>query len=172
MKRALGLVICLLLFSAGWGFGQQTRFSKTGQSWKSLDGLDRSFYVSGFRDGYQDGVRDVHGLAATLSLEEMKSFWGDGTPVVPGVPEVSGPGPLPVPEARELSRHVTAGLGVTHQTNGQIADAVSSLYMDFRNMPICWDSAIVLANESLLGFPPTDEELALTRAWDARFGCE
>jgi hypothetical protein len=43
-----------------------------------------------------------------------------------------------------------------------------------RGMPICWNDAIVLANESLAGYlpPPSDEELALVRAWDTRLGCQ
>ena len=97
MKTTLVLVICTLFFGVGWIFGQQTRPTQNGQEWKKLgviDPLARTSYVMGFRDGYQDGVRDVHGLTLTLSLEEMKSVWGDATPIVPGVQEVSGTGAI------------------------------------------------------------------------------
>jgi hypothetical protein len=124
-------------------------------------------------------LRDIAGLTATWSLEQTKKFLGydAGTPMIPGVPEVSGPGPLQVPDTRTLSRRVAAGQGLGAQaivTAGQTTDAVSNFYTDFRNMTVCWNDAIVLANESLSGYlpPPSDEELALVRAWDTRFGCQ
>lgn len=174
MKQVLVLVGCFLIFGVGWSFGQQARSTRSGQSWKILDDLDRELYVGGYNNGYSDGVRDVHALAATLSVEGMKSVWGDYIPQVAGVPYVPGPGPLPVPAARDMRLHVTVemmqGGGSSPMTVGQITDAVSRVYKDSRNLPICWESAILLAKESLEGVSPSDEELASLRAWGAR-GC-
>lgn len=175
-KRALALTICLLLFGAGWAFGQQARFTRAGQGWKTLNDLDRVLYVNGYSSGYKDAVRDVQVLTGILPLEEMKAVWGDGMPVVPGVLYVPVPGHFAVPEVRDLRLHVAVGLvedGPSgYITSGQISNTVSSLYVDFRNQPICWQSAIHLAKKSLIGISPSDEELARLRTWGARTGCD
>ena len=79
MKKTVTVGCCLLLFSAGWAFGQSAPGPKyDGSAWNNLrkmDVLAQTLYASGYVDGYRRGsIADwvIHGFAKAAPLDNSK----------------------------------------------------------------------------------------------------
>lgn len=109
----------------------------------------RSFFVIGYGHGYSRGIR----LAASL-----KSTDGKGASAPQSAME------------KLYFRNVRGGIDKV-QGWDTIKDQMSLFYQDFRNTPVCWGDAELIAILSLSGAAPSDAELAAVRSEDARAGC-
>jgi hypothetical protein len=56
MRKPIVATSCLLLFCAGWIFGQQNAWN--GTHWKTLNLFERTLYLIGFDRGHAAGMRD------------------------------------------------------------------------------------------------------------------
>jgi len=155
MKKTLTVGGSLLLFCAGWASGQNAAGPKyDGSAWNNLRNMDvlaQTLYTSGYVAGYRRGsVVDwvIHGSGKPSPLENSKI-------------------------ARlKIESHDLNGLGKNrHVTVAEVQEAMDTFYNDYRNVPVCWDDALVFSVESLNDDAPTEQELDATRKANAETGC-
>jgi hypothetical protein len=59
-----------------------------------------------------------------------------------------------------------------HHNLGEITNAVTTFYGDYRNVSVCWEAAVTFSVMSVYGNPPSNEELARARQGSPKGGCE
>ena len=155
MKKTVIVGGSLLLFCAGWVFGQNAAGPKyDGSAWNNLRNMDvlaQTLYTSGYVDGYRRGsIADwvIHGSGKPAPLDNSKITR------------------LKI-ESDDLN-----GLGKNRRvTVAEVQEAMDAFYNDYRNAPVCWDDALVVSVESLNDDAPTEQELDATRKANAKTGC-
>jgi hypothetical protein len=149
---------CGLLFLSGWMLGQNKGSGNDGARWRTLTPFEKNLYALGFSRGYGQGATD----AGALALAKMLS---------------SQPPTLTSEDKKQgLAAAVTARKRIvmlgSSSTMGQITDTMTIFYSDFRNVPVCWDDAIIFSAASLRGQAPTVQELNAARKTGAESGCK
>jgi hypothetical protein len=151
MSRRIAVVCaCIFLggFAGGWAAGASSGgYDYNGQHWRELTSFQRTLYVRGFSVGYQDASAAKEALAGK-SLDDAQ-------------------GALLARIDRYLS-----GKGEGHHKMGEIVSAVTTFYDDYRNVSVCWESALTFSVMSVYGDPPSSEELTHARQGSAKTGCE
>jgi hypothetical protein len=157
MKTIVLGCFCLLIFSSGWVFGQQTLDASKWHQYGKADELARTMYVKGYLAGYSDGDSAMEKITVVLMKDN---------------PMDDAKKKLVAPQATRVSQ--VSGFGIINpdMTIGKIMDAMSSFYGDYRNAPVCWNQALQLAVWSLNGETPTDQELREARKRGAEIGCK
>jgi len=61
-RRIIVAGCCLLIFLAGWAFGENRGLADNGVSWRTLRESEKVMYAGGFREGWRQGVNDGIGL--------------------------------------------------------------------------------------------------------------
>jgi hypothetical protein len=143
------MVVCVLQIAFVAGANAQSSSMYTGTDWKTMPDAIRSFFVIGYGHGYSRGIR----LAASL-----KSTDGKGASA-------------PQSAMEKLYFRLVRGGNDKIQGWDAIKDQMTLFYQDFRNTPVCWGDAELIAILSLSGGAPSDSELAAVRSEDARAGC-
>lgn len=149
-KRApvlFALLLCVLL--AATTAKAQSSSLYTGSDWNTLPEAIRSFFVIGYAHGYSRGIR----LAASL-----KALNGNGT----ASPQTA--------MERLYLRNLKRGNDKIQQYD-KIKDEMTLFYNDFRNTPVCWGDAELIAILSLSGGAPSEADLDAVRSADAKEGC-
>ena len=156
MQKRILIAICgALIFSVGWAFGQHpldaSRWSDLGKT----DSLARLMYIKGYTEGYTDG----NTMMVMIAAAQTKN-----TPSQPSTTQFLA---LAVLRADDV-----AGLGTAHGiTTQKIETTMSSFYSDYRNAPVCWNTALQFSIWSMNGNSATDQELDAARKSAAAFGC-
>jgi len=160
MRTPLAISGCLALLCVGWCFGQAQTATHPpgGGDWKALPPSDRALYLSGFLQGYKLGI--VH--AGVLAISKLS-------------PEkVSTMTPAEKKEYDESLEwaHKAAPL-LLHGGPSRLGleSTVSTFYADYRNMPVCFEDAVLFSAASLAGNAATDQELKAAREKGAESGC-
>lgn len=138
MRKLILAAGCVLLFWAGWGFGDQqaTKAFPGGSTWKGVQEYERQMYVVGFMRGYVLGKRDTGALAlAQFAKEKLPSM----TPAQRADME----------EGIEEAQKAAPAIGNTSSLI--LTAAMSTFYNDQRNAPVCWERAVMLLAASLAG---------------------
>jgi len=150
------LAVAALCFTLGGLSGGQDHTSRDGTMWNALQPREKAFYAVGFMDGSENqGNED--GFAVfffSLELEGSKNLTPEQESSLRRL--LDGVGPIDLPDS------VTAG---------QIENAVTTFYGDYRNAPVCWGDATEAATLSLAGKAPTEKKLEGWRTQDAKIGC-
>jgi hypothetical protein len=105
--------------------------------------------------GYDDGFTDAFELAASIKSENDTL-------------------PSPLTVAARLKLRNLRRLSVAKPqmlTNNAITDEMTLFYKDYRNTPVCWSDAEVVAELALTVGAPSEVELDTLRAEDAKSGC-
>lgn len=156
-KRITVGVCCGLVLLGGWAFDQAERGGYDGARWKPLTTYEKSLYALGFSRGYVQGS-DEAVAAVIVSMQLQRSR------------------PVPTPEQKkklsELAAQARDHAFIGKGTIGQITATVDTFYGDYRNMPVCWNNAILLSAVSLEGRAPTQESLEAARKSGAESGCK
>lgn len=155
MRKPIIATSCLLLFCAGWVFGQQSAWN--GTAWKTLNLSERAAFVMGFDRGRAAGKRD--------GMKEILEVIVAARPVASWTSEERQ---KLKEKAEQIDQKSAANSEVTMR---QLEATVSAFYGDYRNMPVCWGDAILLSTESLKGKSPTEQELTAARKSGAESGC-
>jgi hypothetical protein len=124
--------------------------------WKILSPFEKGLYVLGFCRGYQQGIFDAGSIALTNQLQP---------PTL--TPEQKKDALDMAAKAKKHGNMLTSAVSM-----GQITDAMSVFYGDFRNLPVCWDDAVLFSVAALGGQSPTDEDVAASRKAGAESGCK
>jgi hypothetical protein len=157
MRKLIVAAGSLVIFGAGWCFGQQSSITMNGTSWKTVQRIERVFYVTGFNRGHAAGMQDGFKEAfETIVAVRPASSW--------------------TPEEKEKlveKVRLIEGKSGAHAdiTMGQLEATVSTFYNDYRNMPVCWDAATEFSISSLKGNAPAEQELSAARKTGAESGC-
>jgi hypothetical protein len=123
-KKITVAVSSVIIFFAGWTFGQTTGGGNNGVRWKTLTAFEKSIYALGFSRGYEQGFEEA-GAAAIVSIQSQR--------------------PLPVATSEqkkkfsELAAQARDHAFIGKATVGQITATVDAFYGDYRNMPVCWN---------------------------------
>jgi hypothetical protein len=155
-KKITVAVCCVIVFFAGWTFGQTTGGGNNGANWKTLTAFEKSIYALGFSRGYGEGFEEA-AAAAIVSIQSQR--------------------PLPVftPEQKkkfsELAAQARDHAYIGKAAIGQIIATVDTFYGDYRNMPVCWNDAVLFSSVSLEARAPTQESLEAARKSGAETGC-
>jgi hypothetical protein len=156
MRKLIVAIGCLLVFCAGWAFGQQS--ASNGTDWKTLSLSERAAFVMGFNRGHVAGMRDgIKGILEVIVAARPGTSW---TPKERQMVEE---------KAKQIDRKSAARQEVTVR---QIEAAVSTFYGDNKNTNVCWGDAILLSTALLQGNAPTEQELAAARKSGAESGCK
>lgn len=149
MKLSLLAVAILTVSSA---VAQSECYSLDGSWWVKASAAERTFWLVGYDDGFTDAFR----LAASMKSENdnLPTPWS-----------VSGRLKL-----RNLRRYNAANPQML--TNNAISDEMTLFYKDFRNTPVCWSDAEVVAELALTVGAPSEGDLDALRAEDAKAGCK
>lgn len=150
----------LVIFSAGWCFDQRraTSHQPGGGAWKALSPPDHKFYLAGFVQGYGLGI--IH--AGSLAVEKY-------------APEKASQ--MTIAEKRDYEE----SLGLAHNvipillrsvSDSGLEATVNTFYNDYRNVPVCFEQAILLSAASLAGKPATEQELSTARRRGSESGCK
>jgi hypothetical protein len=156
MKKLVGVTRGLLVFSAGWCMGgvQADEHFPGGTGWKSLTPTERDLYVAGFLHGYSTAIVHAGALADAKEKHQDTSS-------------------MPADEKSELTMaKKVLPLFLRDPTGSQLDPTITTLYGDYRNMPVCFDDAILLSAASLAGNAATDQELDAARKRGAEKGCK
>jgi hypothetical protein len=157
MKKLVGVTCGLLVFSAGWCMGgaQADKHFPGGTGWKSLTPTERDLYVAGFLHGYATAIVHAGALADAKESHQNTSS-------------------MPADEKSELAmaKKVLPLFLREDPTASQLDPTITTLYGDYRNMPVCFDDAILLSAASLAGNAATDQEVDAARKRGAEKGCK
>jgi hypothetical protein len=148
---------CLVFFCAGWCFGEINQTGVNGTTWKTLSPTEHKFYLSGFVQGYALGAAHAGSMALNRFAPEKVLT-------------------LPPAEKSDYDKTLAWAPRVMRILQQSIAKsgletAVSTFYGDYRNMPVCFEDAILFSAASLAGSTPTDKELNAARKQGAEGGC-
>jgi len=151
------MVCCCLGFFGGLAFGQADGAGYDGARWKPLTNYEKSLYAFGFSRGYEQGFEEA-GATAIVSMQSKRRL------------------PVPTPEEKgkfvELAAQARDHAFIGRATVGQLIATVDAFYGDYRNMPVCWNHAVLLSSVSLEGGAPTEESLQAARKSGAESGCK
>jgi hypothetical protein len=158
MGKRITVAVCGgLVFLVGWAFAQGDRGGYDGARWKPLTTYEKSVYALGFSRGYEQGFEEAAGIAF-VNMQSHRSL------------------PVPTPEQKkkffELAAQARDHAFVGKATVGQLIATVDTFYGDYRNMPVCWNNAVLLSSVSLEGRAPTEESLQAARKSGAESGCQ
>jgi hypothetical protein len=144
-------ITALAILMASSAFAQTEYVSFDGSWWVKVSAEYHTMWLVGYDDGLTDALR----LAASLKSEND-----------------SLPTPLSVAERLKL-RNLRRYHDVNPQilANQAIQDEMTLFYKDFRNTPVCWTDAEVVAELALTVGAPSEADLDALRAQDAKFGC-
>jgi hypothetical protein len=139
------LVFVLQMFSPITAKAQ----SLDGAEWNKTSGL--GYWT--FRRGYDRGVARLH-LATSLKFKSANG--------------------------KELQARASDRLFLRNRVlsfarpvkNGEITDEMTLFYKDFRNTPVCWWDAAEIAELTLKGAAPSENDLVALRSEDAKDGCQ
>jgi hypothetical protein len=159
VRKLIVAASSLALFGAGWCFGQ-AQHGNDGNGWHTLSLVARAFYVNGFAEGYRSGM--IHS-AAVATAERAREKVLSMTPDEKKVYEEN---------LRWGRRMIPIVLAKPPTTVGDLEGALDTFYGDYRNTPVCWDQAILLAVSSFGGNAATDQELDTARKKGAEQGCK
>lgn len=159
MRHLIVALACLLLFSGGWWIGkaQTARHLPGGSDWKALPSTERDLYLTGFVQGYRQGI--LHG--GSMAIEKL-------------APEkVSSMTPAQKSDYEESLRRARKASHVLMQpvSDSGLDAAMSAFYRDYRNIPVCFDDAILLSAMALAGSSATEQELRAARKTGVEQGC-
>jgi hypothetical protein len=156
-KRITVVVCCGLTFVGGWAFGQIRDAGNNGARWKTLTAFEKNLYALGFSRGYEQGFEEA-GATAIVNMQSQRSL------------------PVPTPEQKrkfsELAAQARDHSFIGRATIGQITATVDTFYGDYRNMPVCWNDAVLLSSVSLEARAPAQESLEAARKSGAESGCK
>lgn len=146
------VVICACIFLGGFVAGQAAStpkpgYSHDGQHWRELTDFQRILYVRGFSLGYQDATTTKEALAG--------KYLDDAQRVL----------------LTKVDRYLAGKAEGRHKV-GEIVNAITTFYGDYRNVSVCWEPAITFSVMSVYGSPPSNAELAGARQGSASGGCE
>lgn len=158
MRKLVTAVGSLMMFGAGWCFGQQSGITLNGTSWKPLSRFERTLYLVGFNKGHVAGMREgfKEVLEVIVAARPASSWTSEER------------------QKLEEKAKLMDRKSIAHSdfTMGQLEATVSTFYEDYRNMPVCWDDATRFSTSSLKGNTPTEEELNAARKSGAESGCK
>ncbi|MGC2292124.1 MAG: hypothetical protein WA450_09285 [Candidatus Acidiferrales bacterium] len=143
-------VTAFAILMASSAFAQTESVSLDGSWWVKASVTERVLWLVGYVDGFTDALR----LAASMKSEN------DNLPM-----SVAGRLKL-----RNVRRYSVANPQML--TNDAITGEMTLFYKDFRNTPVCWSDAEVVAELALTGGAPSEVDLGALRAEDAKSGCE
>jgi hypothetical protein len=164
MRKLLIIVTgSLAVVSAGWCFGQ-TRHGNdgnNGNSWRTLPSSTHAFYVAGFTEGYALALVHEEVLIAAKNAPEK-------------VPSMTLAQKKYYEETLRWAKRIVPFkfAGGTPKPVEQLEGALDTFYSDYRNMPVCWDEAMLFSLASLAGNAATDQELDAARKKGAESGCK
>jgi len=168
MKKLIVVGSCLLLFCAGWVFGQNKVLILNGTNWKVFPDSQRIMYVYGFQQGYHQGVPDGMGLDSRWTIKLLAKTHCNCTPMPTQLSEAE----IVTEMNAEAEDKKYPFYGHSETTLNQFVETMSIFYNDYRNTPVCWDKALRFSAASLAGRAPTEEELDAARKADAESGCK
>ena len=147
-KLVFALYACAF-FAGGWlaGFAQ-SEYQHNAATWKTLTTFEKALYVNGFHQGYSSGA-DAEELLADSRVPGPKRAMVETMDR-----DLRGDGP---------NKRVKVG---------DLANAVSTFYGDYRNASVCWNQALTLSAIATNGDTVTDEMLNNLRASSAKSGCK
>lgn len=146
-----------LIFFAGWALGQEKQFDASG--WRELEKVDdlaSLTYVKAYSQGYVDGEN---------AMEIVASVVTHGKPVDPETKKLVAPHVARITEMQGMGKN-------RDLTFAKIKDTVTAFYADYRNAPICWNTALQFSVWSLNGDAPTEQELDSARKSGAENACK
>jgi hypothetical protein len=149
-KHIVAVCACIFLggFAGGWAAGNSKAVvSYNGQYWHEVSDSAKLFYVRGFSTGYQDAVATKEALAGKSLNDAQRAL------------------------LMRTDRYMSAK-EAGHHNIGEITNAVTTFYGDYRNASVCWEPAVTFSVMSVYGNPPSNEELARARQGSAGGGCE
>jgi hypothetical protein len=154
-KPLIAAGCCGLIFLAGWAFGQQQALDASG--WHQVGKADDlALIVKAYIQGYSDGDSAMEKVAAVLTK---------GNPIDPETKKLVAPQAVHIAEVQ--------GMGQNRDlTVAKVKDAMSAFYADYRNAPVCWNTALQFSAWSLNADAPTQQELDLARKQGADMGCK
>jgi hypothetical protein len=118
----------------------------------------RLLYLRGYLEGYADGE---------LAMEQLATFVSKDNPPNPSAAPMQAATPMAQRIARMSGFEKNADL-----TLGQVIDATTAFYNDYRNAPVCWKDALQFSVRALNGDPATETDLASARKRGAESGCK
>ena len=159
MTSVRGMAACFLFIVLGWCLGksQINQALPGGSDWKSLSVDDHRLYIAGFVQGYR------HGTLHAASLATAKFASGSVT-------SMTRSQKADYEDSLKLAHMVAPFL--LHQSGSGIEGALTKFYGDHKNMPVCWDDALLLSTVSLAGNPATEQQLTAARKHGAKSGCK
>jgi hypothetical protein len=149
MRKLAATVLAILMASSA--FAQTEYVSLDGSGWGKASAAERTLWLVGYDDGCTDGLN----LAASMKSQN------DNLPT-----------PLTVAarlKLRNLRRYSVANPQMLR--NNAITDEMTLFYKDFRNTPVCWSDAEIVAELALTIGAPSEVDLDALRAEDAKSGC-
>jgi hypothetical protein len=149
-KRVVSFCACIFLvgFVGGWALGNSKAiFTHNGHYWQELTDTQKLLYVRGFSMGYQDAVATKEVLAGKSLSDSQRELLS------------------------RIDRYLSGKAEGSHKI-GEITNAVTTFYADYRNVSVCWEPAVTFSVMSVYGNPPTVEELAHARQGSAKGGCD
>lgn len=154
MRKLILAAITLVIFGAGWIFGQEVKTSSGGAAWQASQDAERQFYAFGFKDGYTRGVSD----ASAKQVDEKT---------------LAGLTPSQREGLEANLKEQEFGFWPIHKNSPRVlAAAVSDFYDDDeQNASICWQQAMMLTAMKLGEVKLTPEELAVARKKGLDQGC-
>jgi hypothetical protein len=144
-------VTALAILMASSAFAQTEYLSLDGSWWTKASAAERTFWVVGYDDGFTNALR----LATSVKSERNKEH------------------PQTMSERLLLRVFLRYGSGNPPRilTNHEVLDEMDLFYKDFRNTPVCWSDAEVVAELALTVGAPSEVDLDALRAEDAKSGC-
>lgn len=145
-----------ILFACGLASAQKALSDSS--AWTEIgktNSFARTTYLKGYLDGYDDGVEAMTQIDVVQNNPPPSSM----------AKSIAAP----------VSRHVDEMTGSGRNsavTLGQIEDAMSTFYNDYRNAPVCWRDALQFAVWSLNANPATEGDLDLARKRGAESHCQ
>lgn len=158
MRRRIVIALCYgLIFLWGWAFGQTNAGGNNGTLWKSLTAFEKSLYALGFSRGYEQGFEEAGAMAIMKVQSQL-------------------PLPAYTPEEKkkfsEIAVKARDHAFIGRATIGQLTATLDTFYADYRNMPVCWNEAVLLSSASLEGHAQTEKTLEAARRGGAESGCK
>jgi len=155
-KRIAIACCCGLIFAVGWALGQQSLSASKWTEYGNENKLARIMYLQGYLDGFDDGDSAMEKITYPLLEDQLQ----DPTTKKRVAPQL-----------RRVADIV--GLGKNSSiTVGDIQNATTAFYSDYRNAPVCWRDAFQFSVWSLSGDAPTEQELNSARKRGAESSCK
>jgi hypothetical protein len=149
------LVFVLQMFSAMTAKAQSAS-GFDGPKWDKASSDVRLYFVLGYANGFEHGVNFAQSFKSIVDGKEVSK--------------------VPAPQdAREklFLRYMpkTTEPASLPPTFDEAIDEMSLFYKDFRNAPVCWGDAFDIAELTLKGRAPSEDDLIPLRTEDAKEGC-